>query len=412
MGTDTVANRRRRVTLPDLYPIQARIAAHPSRFKVVVAGRRFGKSRMGMIIVVAKALRGMRCWWVAPTYKLSAVLWRDLKELLIDLPGVNFRETDKLVEFPSGGSIQVRSAVDPDSLRGDGLDFAVLDEAAFMKEAAWTDGIRPALSDRRGGAMFLSTPCGRNWFWRAYQRGRDPLYAHWQYWHCPTAASGTVPPDEIRDAQLTLPARVFAQEYMAAFLEGAGAVFRHVRRAAKAPMPGRKVSNQGFVMGIDWGKEFDFTVLTVFNSVTRQMVDFDRFNQIDYRLQKDRVKAMSDKWKCRLILAEQNSMGTPLVEDLIAAGLPVLPYYTTNASKADMIERLQMAFERNRITIQPHDALIDELEAFTMTMTGHLRRAQYSAPSGAHDDCVISLALANYAMQAELVPNDNEEVFW
>jgi len=87
--------------------------------------------------------------------------------------GAEVRKVDRQIILPMGGEVTVRSADDPDSLRGEGLDFVVMDECAFMQENAWIEALRPALSDRQGRAMFISTPKGRNWFWRIWQRGLD-----------------------------------------------------------------------------------------------------------------------------------------------------------------------------------------------------------------------------------------------
>ena len=111
------------------------------------------------------AMNGGRAWWVAPSYKMAAVGWRLVHELGVQVPGVQVSKVNRMITLPTGGAVQIRSADDPDSLRGEGLDFVVMDECAFMKEDAWTHALRPALSDRLGKAMFISTPKGRNWFY-------------------------------------------------------------------------------------------------------------------------------------------------------------------------------------------------------------------------------------------------------
>jgi hypothetical protein len=119
----------------------------------------------------------------------------------------------------------------------------------------------------------------------------------------------------------------------------------------------------------------------------------DRFNQIDYALQTQRLKVLRDRYQPGVIIAESNAMGEPLVEQLWRDGLPVQPFTTTNATKAQIIDGLSMAFERGEITILNDDILINELQAYEMTRlpSGLFR---YSAPEGMHDDCVMSLALA------------------
>ena len=117
--------------------------------------------------------------------------------------GAEVRKVDRQINLPGGGMVGVRSADNPDSLRGEGLDYVVLDECAFMSETAWTEALRPALSDRQGGALFISTPKGRNWFWRLYQRGLEDG-VEWMAFRFPTSANPHIPPPEIDAARDSL----------------------------------------------------------------------------------------------------------------------------------------------------------------------------------------------------------------
>jgi len=297
-----------------------------------------------------------------------------------------------LVTLPSGGTVQVRSADDPQSLRGEGLDFCVLDECAFMREEAWAEALRPALSDRQGGAMFISTPKGRNWFWRLWQRGQDEHETDWASWQRPTAENPYIAASEIADAKHDLPERIFAQEYEAQFLEDAGSVFRGVMAAATAQEQGPE-DGRSYVMGVDWGKHNDFTVISVMDAESHAMVTLDRFNQIDYAVQRQRLMALAQRYRPDAIIAETNAMGEPIIEQLQRDGLPVRGFTTTQASKLEMIESLALAFERGDITILNDPTLVGELQAYEMERLPS-GRVRYNAPQGMHDDCVMSLALA------------------
>jgi len=135
------------------------------------------------------------------------------------------RESDRTITLPGDGTIAIKSADQGDGLRGEGLDLVVLDEAAFIQEAVWTDAIRPALSDRRGGALLISTPKGYNWFWDAYQRGQEGR-ADWMSWQYPTSDNPLIAPEEIEAARDTLSSRTFGQEYMAQFVSFEGTLFK------------------------------------------------------------------------------------------------------------------------------------------------------------------------------------------
>lgn len=380
------------IQLPELHEGQRAIWNHPARFQTCAAGRRYGKSRLASLWCIVGALQGQRAWWVFPSYPMAAVGWRMLKRLAVQIPGATMREVDRLIEFPSGGIVQIRSADNPNSLRGESLDRLVMDEAAFMREEAWTEALRPTLSDRRGRAVFISTPKGRNWFWRAWQLGQgdDP---DWHSWQFPTVSNPHIDPAEVEAARRNLPERIFAQEYLAEFIEDGGGVFRRVMEAATAEQEDGAQERDEYLIGVDWGKLNDFTCLAVLNTTRRRLVYLDRFNQIDYAVQLDRLGTLYHRFRPTSIIAERNSMGEPLIEQLRRLGFPVQAFQTTNTSKTAAIEGLALAFEQGALSIINDPILVGELLAYEMErLPGGLIR--YGAPDGMHDDTVMALALA------------------
>lgn len=244
--------------------------------------------------------------------------------------------------------------------------------------------------------MFISTPKGRNWFWRLYQRGQDHLDNEWASWQRPTSENPYIVTPEIEAARRDLPERIFQQEYLAQFLEDAGGVFRRVMAAATLPETATPVADHQYVMGVDWGKSEDFTVIVVWDVTDQHLVALDRFNQIDYRVQRQRLGAMYERWRPTVIMAETNAMGEPIIEQLRADSLPVRGFTTTNATKAAIIEALSLAFERDAIRIVNDPVLIGELQAYEMTRlpSGNIR---YGAPEGMHDDTVMAAAIGYHA---------------
>ena len=381
------------IKLPPLHPRQREIALDDARFKVAAAGRRFGKTRLGAALCMMTAGAGGRAWWVAPTYPVAQVGWRLIRRMALQIPGAEVRQAERIATLPNGGEIQVRSADNPDSLRGEGLDFVVFDECAFIHEDAWQEALRPALADRKGRALFISTPKGRNWFWRLWQRCIDDHDHEWRGWQLPTAANPYIDPTEIEAARLGLPERIFAQEFLAQFLDDAGGVFRRVIDAATAAAQDGMIGGHEYTFGVDWGRSNDFTAIAVLDVTTAELVALDRFNQIDYSLQLARLTALYERFRPRAVVAEANSMGQPLVEQLQAAGMPVVPFTTTAASKQIAVDALALAFERGSLRIIPDATLIAELQAYEAERlpSGMLR---YGAPNGMHDDTVMALMLA------------------
>jgi hypothetical protein len=384
------------IELPRLHDAQWDIIAHPARFKVAACGRRFGKTLSAGGEAVRYAADGGRVWWVAPTYDVSRIAWRGVDRLRRQIPGTGERRADRIMEFPGGGTIAFKTASTNVGLRGEGLDFLVIDEAAFVPELIWQEDLRPALSDRLGRALFISTPNGRNWFWRAWLRGQDSEWGDWASWQYPTEANPYISSDEIDEARHLLPERTFQQEYLAAFLEDGGAVFRNLTACLtaqqRAPQPDHE-----YVFGVDWGKSEDFTAIAVMDRTTRQLVYLDRFNQIGWRVQRGRLASLAATWQPVAIYAEENSMGGPNIEELQAEGLPVIPFTTTANSKGPLIESLALAFERQEIGLydggEHGGTLMAELQAYTMDRLPS-GRFRYGAPAGMHDDTVIALALA------------------
>jgi phage terminase large subunit-like protein len=261
-----------------------------------------------------------------------------------------------------------------------------------MKEAAWTEALRPALADKKGKALFLSTPKGRNWFWQIWNKGNDPLETEWQSFKFKTVDNPHIDPAEVEAAR-GLPERVFLQEFEAEFVEDAGAVFRNVMNCIHDGEPYEQQPHNPIVFGVDWGKHLDFTVVSVIDTIKNRQIYQDRFNQIDYIVQTQRLKILAQQYKPISIVVERNSMGEPLIEQLQRDGLPIQPFTTTNASKAQAIEALALAFERGEIEILNDPVLIGELQAYEMERlpSGMLR---YNAPEGMHDDTVMALAMA------------------
>lgn len=380
--------------LPMLRHDQWVIAVHPATVKILCKGRRWGGTVLGGTVGMAAATRGNTVGWFVPTYKNGRPLWRWAESLAAPLRSaklVDISRAEQHIGFAGGGSLGMFSADNEDAARGWAFHLVVLDEAARISESCWQEVIQPTLADHGGEAFLISSPKGRNWFWREYEACDGQYQARWR------APSSANPNPRIQEAyaraKTRVPERIFRQEWDAEFVEDGGEVFRYIAQAATSlpqllPIPGHR-----YVAGLDWGKTIDFTVLTILDTETRQMVAMERMNSIDYALQLRRIQATCERFGVALLCAEANAMGEPLIEQAIRQGLPVSRFVTTNASKAAIIESLAMAFEQAQLAVLNDSILLGELEAFTsVLLPSGLTR--YSAPGGLHDDCVISLALA------------------
>lgn len=381
------------VELASLHPAQAEIAQDQARFKVLACGRRFGKTALCVDILTNGALDGYPMAYFAPTYKMTADVWREFKRVL--RPIITYKnETDRRLELITGGIIDCWSLDHADSVRGRKYKGIVVDEAAMIPDGTiWPSVLRPLLLDLTGWALFPSTPKGMNWFWELYNQGMDPLFENWSSWNFPSSSNPYLPPEEIAEAQATSPDRWFRQEYLAEFVDDAGGVFRGVDAVSTAGEERQPTAGRTYVFGVDWGRSYDFTTISIFDVEARRQVFLDRFNQVNWAIQRGRLRNLYDLWQPRAIYAESNSIGEVNIEALQAEGLPMRSFQTTAQSKGPLIDGLALAIERREITLLNNPVQKMELKAYQMERlpSGIYR---YGAPAGGHDDTVIGTALA------------------
>lgn len=204
---------------------QKLIADSPVRMRVACCGRRFGKTHLALRELARFArYPDQRVWYIAPSYRMAKqIIWKKLKKKLTGLNWVSkINESDLTLELVNGSEISLRGADNYDSLRGVGLNFLVIDEAADMASEAWYEVLRPTLSDTGGHALFLGTPKGANWFKDLYDLGKTRQ--GWVSFTFSTLDGGNVPEEEILQAQQDLDARTFRQEYLATFEQYAGII--------------------------------------------------------------------------------------------------------------------------------------------------------------------------------------------
>lgn len=246
-----------------LHPAQEEVWTSPARFRVVGCGRRWGKTYLGVLELLYHALTvaGGVGWWVSPTHDQSSIAWRMMLDVLPkELATIN--NSTKLIRFSNGSFVQFKSADREKNLRGEGLTFVVLDEAAFLKDSVFYSAIRPSLSDLHGSALMISTFDGvENWFYEEWEQGQsdNPEYQSWRF---PTAANPFIPTTEIEAARRSLPEIEFRQEYEADPVAFVGAVFpgEKILEAAHRGQGAKWSRELDTHAGLDWG----YTNATVF----------------------------------------------------------------------------------------------------------------------------------------------------
>lgn len=375
------------------HPAQQAFHASKKRFRILAAGRRFGKTQAACHEAIQRAIiqPGAVIWIVAPVFSQSMLSWRMIRQFLPATLVQDYHLTEKFIELKNGSTLWFKSGDHPDNLRGEGLDLVVIDEAGMIKRELWEESLRPSLADKQGQAILISTPKAHNWFYELWTRGRDPQYSDYESWRFPTSDNPYVLPEEIAEAKRTLPELVFRQEFLAEFLEDMGSVFRGIQKCIHGGLT-EPVAGENYVMGVDLAKYQDFTVLTVLNS-KGIVVGFDRFNKLDYAFQKLRITTLAQKYNNARIIMDSTGVGDPIFEDLQRSGLNIEGFRFTNDSKKRIIEGLSIAIEQGRISFPDIPELIHELRIFGYNVTAS-GNVTYAAPGSYHDDTVISLALA------------------
>ncbi len=232
IGDGVLAVNHGKAMVHTLHAGQAEVYNDRTRFQVVVAGRRFGKTTLSLLrlLQIATGKKGAEVWYVAPTYGMAReIMWVKLKRAIPPEWIVSVHETLLKITLRNGSVISLKGSDRPDTLRGVGLDYIVLDEFQDMRKSVWDEVLRPTLATTRGGALFIGTPKSFNHFHKLYERGQKQRNRktgrEWKSWQFPTIMSPFVPTAEVEQAREDLDPRTFRQEFEATFETMSGRVY-------------------------------------------------------------------------------------------------------------------------------------------------------------------------------------------
>lgn len=429
------------LVLDKLHPVQQKIRDEARRFNVLSCGRRFGKTTFFEDLIAEivlpdaataakwkgwrvegaqklnvqtemvgdgtggwamQSIEGGPVGYFAPSNKLLVEAWDEVHRRF-EAVLTSSNEQLRRMEFVTGGVLEMWSFESDEVARSRRYARVLVDEAGCVPRLLkrWEREIRPTLIDLKGDAWMAGTPKGMNDFYEMFRRGQsdDEKWSRWRSWQYGSGANPWLDPEELADLKEELTELAVRQEINAEFIEDGAGVFRGVRRAAVG-RPGEPAKDgRAYVAGVDWGRSNDYTVFSVWDAVHGKQVALDRFSETGYEAQMGRLQSVCEAWGVRSALVEANSMGGPLVERAQALGLPVVGFYTTNASKAQIIERMALGFERGQIELLDDETQRLEFEAFQSGRTPS-GMVKYEAPDGMHDDCVMAGALGWEACRA------------
>jgi len=367
---------------------------------VIKAGRRTGKTYNFVIWILQEmdSLPNQGGLWVDTKHSnidkyIERYFTPILKKMnLWDL--CNYNQQKKVLKLHNGAYIDFGSAERPELMEGFGYKRGVLNEGGiiFKKQALWSNTLYPMLKHAK--VRIVGTPKGKNTFETLYMR-----YPHYTF----TAQQSPYWTDlEIQQASETMTQEAFKQEILAEFIEGAGAVFRNITDNISGELLEAPVAGRNYVLAVDIAKHQDFTVILIGDLETKQVVYHERFNQIDWGLQKDRIANAYSKFNCGSGIIDATGVGDAVFDDLRNMGLDLEGFKFTSTTKQELVSNLSVAMDNSQIRYPKIETLIDELEMYAYEQRAN-GQFSYSAPEGFHDDEVMALALLNRIMNMRKV---------
>lgn len=359
---------------------QQAVLESKARFRVLMCGRRWGKSLISKNISITEALAGRITGYVTPTYSLAKVFFDEIAKIIpSEIAQAN--RSDLTFKFVTGGEIRFFTGERLDNFRGLRLHNVIIDEAAYIPDLqnAWNNAIRPTLTDFQGKALFISTPRGKDFFYQLYLRNEGD----WQSFKYTTYDNPFILRSEVDEARASLPKAAFEQEYLANPAENAANPFGidFIRQNITSIS-----QNNPICYGIDLAKSYDYTVIIGLDS-NGCVCYFDRF-QSDWSDTKHRILRLDKVPK----VIDATGVGDPIVEELQREDYLIEGFKFTSTSKQQLMEGLVTSIQQGAISY-PDGTIVDELSMFEYVYTP--RGVKYSAPDGMHDDAVCALALAN-----------------
>jgi len=365
---------------------QRKVLNEAKRFNVLCCGRRWGKSALAVNLLCETTLSSRPSGYFAPTYKLLDGTYNECLAALE--PIVTRKNEHQFIETLGGGRIEFWTLENELAGRSRKYKRLIVDEAAFAKKlwTKWTEQLRATLSDMKGDAWFLSTPKGKNDFYKLYQKALHE--DTWASWQMSTYTNPHIDSEEINDARKDLPELAFSQEYLAEFNDNVANPFGvdYIRSCI-----GLISTNQTEVFGVDLAKSYDYTVII---GLDRQgnVTYFDRW-QGDWSTTKNKLISIIQSTPAYI---DSTGVGDSIVEDIQRSCYNVEGFKFTSQSKQQLMESLAQSIQQNKITF-PKGIITDELESFEYMYSSS--GVKYSAPTGMHDDAVCALALSNYKLK-------------
>tara|TARA_R110000822_G_scaffold95196_7_gene217854 strand:+ start:1599 stop:2822 length:1224 start_codon:yes stop_codon:yes gene_type:complete len=374
------------------------------KFIILTTGRQWGKTLLGQNMLLKWALENTksRSMWVSPVYSQAKKVFDTLVQAVggtAVVKGIN--RSELRISFINGSSIIFRSGERADTLRGNTVDYLVVDEAAFIKDDVWNMVLKQTTMVKGKKVLFISTPKGKNFLFDLNLRGESSEYPTYLSLRGTSFDTPFISEDELIDAKRVLPDDIYRQEILGEFVDDGGEVFKDIHTYCVLPefnyVPGTK-----YYGGLDLGRSNDYTVLTIFNE-NGDVAFMYRERQKPWDTIVGEVVNIVKKYNCQLQV-EVNNIGDVIFEQIKKQHQNTHPFVTTNSSKQNIIEDLIYNLSEGNIRLpsaELFEPLSNEMKAFTFTYSPRTRSIRYEAQQGHHDDTIMSMAIALNTMKSK-----------
>lgn len=419
-----------RLTLPALHPEQSEFVNDQHRVVVAACGSKTGKT-FGLCIWLLRHAwnnRGTLNWWCAPTIRQATNAFNIIGRWLPKGRYHSNRQERIYWLLKDDGSvhstIEFRSADRPESLRGDGVHAAVADEACYWNKQSYVS-LWTTMTQTMGLLRVISTPKGKNWFYEEWLKGWDGDHMEGpdlklrsehpfiKSYRLPTWSNPFIKPEAIETLRKIFTINQFQQEIEARFLDDAAGAFKNLRECQRSRLLSKPIRGQRYILAVDWAKHEDYTTFVVVDETSKEVVHLERHNDVDWNINISRAIRCAKEWNQASMIVDSTGIGD-VIFDQIKSAYPYLYGFNmgTNSGKVQLIQRLQLSFERTEILIpnpseqtrgdfvEAAEQLLHELRMYAVD-TSQFGRLIFSAPDGYHDDYVVALALANWLVNQE-----------
>ena len=378
-------------------------------YTVVNASRQSGKTLIAANISVYWALQESKqtIMIVSPVDSQVKKIYKQILNAIVQsglIKSSKIQSGDSEIVFQNGSKILFRSAQSTNSLRGNTVNYLIIDEASFVDEETFTTILSPTLAVAGKKILFCSTPKGKNYFYKLFMSGLNQLDESGKpnyiksfkttYRENPYANM-----DFIEKQRLSIPAAVFSQEFEAEFIDS-GSIFQNFEQYCVMTYQSGPIQGERYFIGIDlaFSQTGDYTIATVFNDKAEQVYS-DRFREDSNEVLIQRLLKTINLFKPVKCLVESNNIGSSVISQLISRGVyNCEPFTTTSQSKSQLINEFAFDLNSGKIRLLNDEQLKREFGSFSFKMSPK-GNVQFMASSGSHDDFVMSVLIAYFCMK-------------